>query len=56
MANSKQNDEKLVTFIGNGIIWDAVNDKPLCEFKNGKFTTDNPDIIEMLTKKGFKQG
>ena len=40
-------------FYGNGIVWDGENDRPLCEFVNGEFTTKDVRIIEILTDSGY---
>lgn len=41
-------------FFGNGAFWDVENNKPLCEFVNGEFETDDTRIITILTTAGYK--
>lgn len=43
------------TFLGNGSVWDAENDKNLCTFVDGKFSTDSKRIADKLTKRGNKE-
>jgi hypothetical protein len=42
-----------MVFYGNGIVWDAVKNKNLCKFIDGKYETDSDDIIQHLIKLGF---
>jgi hypothetical protein len=42
-------------FIGTGIVWDKDANKPLCEFENGFYETEDKDEIEKLLAAGFKQ-
>jgi len=37
---------------GHGIIWDAENNKPLCEFIDGEITTDNERTVEIMNGLG----
>jgi hypothetical protein len=39
---------------GNGIVWDAENDKPLAEFIGGSFETNEDRIIDKLDELGFE--
>ena len=41
-------------FFGNGIIWDAENNKNLCKFENGEFETENKRVIHILTEMGYE--
>lgn len=40
-------------FLGNGVVWDAVNDRVLCHFLQGVYETKDPREIEILSK-GYK--
>jgi uncharacterized lipoprotein YehR (DUF1307 family) len=42
-----------MVFYGNGIVWDAVKNKNLCRVSDGKYETDNDEIIQYLIKLGF---
>jgi hypothetical protein len=35
-------------FFGNGIVWDKVNSKVLCRFKDGVYETDNVTVQNVL--------
>lgn len=35
------------------IVWDAREDKPLCDFSEGHLTTSDPYTIEVLQKSGY---
>lgn len=41
-------------FYGNGIEWDALKDKPLCEFQDGVYETEDYDIATRLIETGFR--
>lgn len=43
------------TFLGNGSVWDAENNKNLCTFVDGKFSTDSKYIADKLLKRGNKE-
>ena len=40
-------------FHGNGVVWDRINDKALCEFINGEFETDDKRIQDALIETGY---
>lgn len=43
-----------MVFHGNGLVWDAKNNKRLMKFVDGKFETEDKRIIEVLIKAGYK--
>lgn len=43
------------TFLGNGSVWDPKNDKNLCTFVDGKFSTDDKRTADILVKRGNKE-
>lgn len=38
-------------FLGNGVVWDKETNKRLCKFVDGKFETDDKEIIEKLKQR-----
>lgn len=42
---------RYIKFFGNGVVWDPLKNKKLCEFKNGIFETSDQYVIEILNKK-----
>lgn len=43
-----------MVFNGNGMVWDAANDMPLCQFTEGRFETEDSRIIDILTELGYE--
>jgi hypothetical protein len=41
-------------FYGNGIVWDAIKNKPLCKFINGEYETNDNECIEKLIQAGYE--
>ena len=41
-------------FQGNGIVWDAERERTLCEFKGGKFETDDLITATILKDRGYE--
>ena len=41
-------------FYGNGIIWNAQANRPLCRFEKGEFTTEDEGAIKALMNLGYK--
>ena len=41
-------------FYGNGIEWDSLRDKPLCEFQDGVYETEDYDVANRLIESGFR--
>lgn len=41
-------------FKGHGIVWNKDIDKPLCEFTNGAFETEDPKIYQKLVSLGYE--
>ena len=35
------------------IVWDSENGKPLADFSQGHFTTNNPRVVQILIDKGY---
>ena len=44
----------MVTFKGNGVVWDKERNKVLCSFRNGEFKTDDKRVIDILLKGGYE--
>lgn len=42
-----------ITFVGSGVLWDAAMNKVLCEFKEGRYSTDDEREIGILTSAGY---
>ena len=40
-------------FYGNGIVWDAANNKALCKFMSGELETEDKRMQDILIEKGF---
>ena len=41
-------------FYGNGIVWNAQANRPLCRFEKGEITTEDESIITVLTDLRYK--
>lgn len=44
----------MIKFIGNGIVWDAERNKPLAEFKDGTFKTEDMQTASKLAGLGYE--
>lgn len=44
----------MVTFKGNGIVWDSKKNKLLCKFEDGIFTTEDERIIDILKSLNYE--
>ena len=42
-------------FAGHGMVWDTETGKPLCQFENGRFETEDVACIERLQALGYKE-
>ena len=43
-----------VKFYGNGIVWNAQANRPLCRFIKGEFITEDEGVVKTLTELGYK--
>ena len=43
----------MAIYAGNGMVWDAEKNKPLCKFVNQMFKTTDPYVKNKLDKLGF---
>lgn len=41
-------------FYGNGIVWNAQANRPLCRFEKGGFITEDESVIKALADLGYK--
>ena len=41
-------------FYGNGVVWNAEEDRRLCKFNNGVFNTTDQRVIDKLLSLGYK--
>lgn len=41
-------------FYGNGIVWNAKANQPLCVFEKGEFVTEDDSVIQTLADLGYK--
>jgi predicted O-methyltransferase YrrM len=53
-ANDGESFAEATTFKGYGVVWDAENNSPLCEFIDGEFITDDTRITNILTDLGYE--
>jgi hypothetical protein len=44
----------MIKFIGNGIVWDAERNRPLAEFKDGIFETEDMQTAAKLAGLGYE--
>lgn len=41
-------------FYGNGIVWNAQANRPLCRFEKGELVTEDENVIKTLAELGYK--